>query len=69
VEIGYLNHLRWKMVQQICGSVKPFSPIAPEMKSLDKQCVDDIVNGANDAFDFTILRGCVRTRHPELCPF
>jgi hypothetical protein len=49
--------------------VKPFSPIAPEKGSLNKQHADDIINGANDVFDFTILRGRVRTRHPELCPF
>jgi hypothetical protein len=49
--------------------VKPFSPIAPEKESLHKQRADGIVNGANDAFGFTILRGRVRTQHPELCPF
>jgi hypothetical protein len=49
--------------------VKPFSPIAPGKESLDKQRVDDIVNEVNDAFGFTIPRGCVRTRHPEFCPF
>jgi hypothetical protein len=49
--------------------VKPFSPIAPEKGSLDKQHADDIVNGVNDALGFTILRGRVRTRHPKLCPF
>jgi hypothetical protein len=49
--------------------VKRFSPIARGKGSLDKQRVDDIVNGANDAFGFAILRGRVRTRHPELCPF
>jgi hypothetical protein len=36
---------------------------------MDKQRVDDIVNGANDAFSFTILRGHVRTQHLESCPF
>jgi hypothetical protein len=49
--------------------VKSFSPIAPRKESLDKQHADDIVNEANDVFDFTILRGRVRIRHPELCPF
>jgi hypothetical protein len=29
--------------------------------------VNDIVNETNDTFGFTILRGCVWTRHPELC--
>jgi hypothetical protein len=49
--------------------MKPFSPLAPEKGSLDKQCADDIVNGVNDVFNFTILRGLVRIRHPEMCPF
>jgi hypothetical protein len=49
--------------------VKPFSPITPRKGSLDKQRADDIVNGANDVFDFTILRGHVSTRHLELCLF
>jgi hypothetical protein len=29
--------------------------------------VDDIVNRMNNTFNFTILWGRVRTRHPELC--
>jgi hypothetical protein len=49
--------------------VKPFSPITPRKGSLNKQRVDDIMNRANDAFGFTILRGRVRTRQSELCPF
>jgi hypothetical protein len=49
--------------------MKPFSPIAPGKRSLDKQRADDIVNGANDALGFTILRGRVRTRYLELCRF
>jgi hypothetical protein len=49
--------------------MKPFSPITQMKGSLDKQCAYDIVNGANDASDFIILRGRVRTRHPELCSF
>jgi hypothetical protein len=49
--------------------VKPFSPIVLRKGSLNKQCADDIVDGANNVFGFTILSGCVWTRHPELCPF
>jgi hypothetical protein len=41
--------------------VKSFSPIAPGKGSLDKQRANDIVNGVNDAFGFTILRGRGRT--------
>jgi hypothetical protein len=47
--------------------VLSFSPITPGKGSLDKQSVDDIVNGTNDTFDFTILQGCVGARHLELC--
>jgi hypothetical protein len=47
--------------------VQSLSPITPGKGSLDKQRVDDIVDGTNDTFDFTILRGCVWARHPELC--
>jgi hypothetical protein len=49
--------------------VKLFSPIAFRKESLNKQRTNNIVNGANDTFFFTIMRGRVRTRHPELCPF
>jgi hypothetical protein len=49
--------------------VKPFSPIAHRKGSLDKQRAVDIVNEANDVFDFAILRGRVRTQHHEMCPF
>jgi hypothetical protein len=62
-----LNSLCWKVVQEVCSFVQSFSPIMPRKESLDKQCVDDIVNGMNDTFSFTILRGCVWARHLELC--
>jgi hypothetical protein len=39
--------------------VQSFSPITPGKGRLDKQSADDIVNGTNDTFDFTILRGCL----------
>jgi hypothetical protein len=47
--------------------VQSFSPITPEKGSLDKQSENDIVDGTNDTFGFTILQGCVWARHPELC--
>jgi hypothetical protein len=36
-------------------------------RNLNQQSADDIVNRMNDTFSFTILWGCIRTRHPELC--
>jgi hypothetical protein len=62
-----LNSLCWKAVQEVCSSVQSFSPITPGKGSLDKHSVDDIVNGTNDTFDFTILQGCVWARHLKLC--
>jgi hypothetical protein len=47
--------------------VKSFCPITPGKGSLNQQSADDIVNGTNNTFSFTILWGRVRTRHPELC--
>jgi hypothetical protein len=47
--------------------VQSFIPITPEKGSLDKQSADDIVNGTNDTFGFTILWECVWARHLELC--
>jgi hypothetical protein len=62
-----LNSLCRKAVQEVCSSVQSFGPIMPGKGSLDKQSADYIVNGTNDTFDFTILRGCVWARHLELC--
>jgi hypothetical protein len=39
----------------------------PGKRSLNQQSVDDIINRMNNTFNFTILWGRVRTRHPELC--
>jgi hypothetical protein len=55
------------VVQEVCSSVQSFSPITPGKGSLDKQSADDIVDGTNDTFGFTILWGCVWAQHPELC--
>jgi hypothetical protein len=62
-----LNSLCQKTVQEVCSCVQSFNPITHEKGSLDKQSADDIVNGTNDTFGFTILQGCVWTRHMELC--
>jgi hypothetical protein len=62
-----LNSLCRKAVQEVCSCVQFFSPITSEKGILDKQSADDIVNGTNDTLGFTILRGCVWARHPELC--
>jgi hypothetical protein len=47
--------------------VKSFYPITPGKGSLNQQSADDLVNRMNNTFRFTILWGCVRIRHLELC--
>jgi hypothetical protein len=67
VQTHNINSLCRKVVQEVCSCVQSFSPITSRKGSLDKQSADDIVNGMNDTFGFTILRGYVWARHPELC--
>jgi hypothetical protein len=54
-----LNSLCQKAVQEVYSCVQSFSPITSEKGNLNKQSMDDIVNGTNDTFGFTILRRCV----------
>jgi hypothetical protein len=48
-----------KTVQQICGSVKPFYPVASRERSLKEQGVNHVINGAESTLDFTVLRRSV----------
>jgi hypothetical protein len=55
VQTRNLNSLCQKAAQEVCSCVQSFNPITPGKESLDKQSADDIVNGTNDSFGFTIL--------------
>jgi hypothetical protein len=61
---GRTGRLVGEAVQQICGGVEPFYPVASRNRSLKKQGTHHIIDGVNDAFGFTILRRSVGTRHP-----
>lgn len=41
---------------------KSFHPICGRKISLQNKCVNNVVNGAKDAFQFTILLGCIWAR-------
>jgi hypothetical protein len=56
-------------VQQLSGGVKPFYPVASWNRSLKRQGVQHIINGADDALNFTVLWRSVGTRHPQKYPF
>jgi hypothetical protein len=66
---GRADRLGGEAVQQICGGVEPFYPVASRNRSLKEQGTQHIIDGANDAFGFTILRRSVGTRHPQKDPF
>jgi hypothetical protein len=66
---GRANRLGGEAVQQICGGVEPFYPVASQNRSLKEQGTHHIIDGANDAFGFTILRRSVGTRHLQKDPF
>jgi hypothetical protein len=66
---GHVDRLGGEAVQQICGGVEPFYPVASQNRSLKKQETQHIIDGAEDALDFTILWRSVGTRHPQKYPF
>jgi hypothetical protein len=69
VWVGRADRLGGEVVQQICGGVARFYPVASQNRSLKKQGAQHIINGAEDALDFTVMWRSVGTRHPQKCPF
>jgi hypothetical protein len=53
---GRVDRLSGETVQQICGGVKPFYSVMSQNKNRKKQGAQHIVDGAEDALGFTILR-------------
>jgi hypothetical protein len=49
--------------------VEPFYPVASQNRSLKKQGMQHIIDGAKDALGFTVLRRSVGIRHPQKYPF
>jgi hypothetical protein len=66
---GRVCRLGGEAVQQICDIVEPFYPVASRNRRLKKQGTHHIIDGANDALGFTVLRRGVWTKHPQKYPF
>jgi hypothetical protein len=49
--------------------VEPFYPVRSRNRSLKKQGTQHIIDGAKDAFGFTVPRRIVGTRHLQKYPF
>jgi hypothetical protein len=66
---GRADRLGGEAAQQICDGVEPFYLVASWNRSMKKQGAQHIINGAEDALDFTVLRRNVGTRHPQKYSF
>jgi hypothetical protein len=49
------NSFSGNAVEEVCGGVKRFNPKSSRHVSLKKQGANNIINGANNAFNFTVL--------------
>ena len=65
VRHGEIECLSGKNVQQICGSAEGGCPKPGGNASLKKKRANDIIDGSNDAFGFTMLRRGVWTGHAQ----
>jgi hypothetical protein len=68
IGVGCVDHFAGKTVQQICGSVEPFYPVASRERSMKEQGANHVTNGAESTLGFTILRRSVGTGHPQNHP-
>ena len=46
-------------IMKVSSCVQGFHPIGWRQASLEHEATDDVVGGADDAFNFSVLRGCV----------
>ena len=67
VRASCADRLCGETVQQVLGSVESLNPVACGNRSLEKQRVDDIINGTNSTLSFTILWRGVWTRYVKQC--
>jgi hypothetical protein len=64
----HVDRLGGEEIQQICDGVEPFYP-ASQNRNLKKQGTQHIIDSAEDALGFTVLRRSVGIRHPQKYPF
>jgi hypothetical protein len=56
---GHADHYGGEVVQQICGGVEPFYPVAYRNRSMKKQGTQHIIDSVKDALSFTVLQRSV----------
>ena len=55
VRTSRLNRLGGETIEKVCRGVKPLSPVASRKMCLKEQSANDVVDGTNDTFGFTVL--------------
>jgi hypothetical protein len=65
---GCADRFARKTVQQTCGSVEPFYPVASWKRRLKEQGANHVINGAESTLSFTVLRRSVGAGHPQNHP-
>jgi hypothetical protein len=65
VRTGRLNRLGGETIEEVCRGVKSLSPVAPRKMCLKEQSANDVIDGTNDTFGFTVLGGGIWTGHPK----
>jgi hypothetical protein len=63
------DQLGGEAVQQICGGVEPFYPVASQNRNMKKHGTHHIIDGVKHAFNFTVPRRSVWIKHPQKYPF
>jgi hypothetical protein len=56
---GRADHYDGEVVQQICGGVESFYPVAYQNRSMKKQGTEHIIDSVKDALSFIVLQRSV----------
>jgi len=59
------NGFSGELVHKICRSVKGLNPVNRREARLKQKGMQNVIDGANRTFCFSVLLGCIWTRHAE----
>jgi hypothetical protein len=61
-----IDRLGWEAVQEVGGSVETLNLLTSRMGGLKHKGANEVGDGANHVLGLAILRGGIRTLHPQL---
>ena len=53
-------------IKEVCGGAESFNPVGGRKTGLKKERANDIIDSANNAFSFPVLREGVGARHMKM---